>query len=725
MFTDFKKIALLSSILFLVLGVLVPAAHAQEGPHVRLNVIPERTVIEAGETLMIALEQTLDPGWHTYWLNPGDSGVAPVFSWTLPEGFEAGKILWPIPHSIKYGEILDYGYVEKATLLQEMTAPANLPPGPLTLSLKAQILVCRNICIPLTLEKTVTLNDGPAQDNTALIDAANNLVPYETGWPATYRNENGELVFDIHVALPGILGTMPEKIAFNFIPYKAGITESLSPLSIAMRKEKNRIYLTIRQKRGGVDIAPGEALRGLITYKNVNDVREALDFTAHPETAATATVQKPDTAVPTPPAPAPVPAITLPQTGFIKAFFFAILGGLILNLMPCVFPVLTLKVISLCKLSDKGHGEALRHGAAYTAGILLCFAAMGGIIIAFKSAGVAAGWGFQLQNPVVVLGLAWLLFVIGLNLSDAFQISGRFTNLGGTLTQKKGFAGSFFAGLLAVLVATPCTAPFMGIALGYTLTQPPAITLAVFTALGFGLALPFLLLSAVPALRDRLPKPGPWMETFKHVLALPLYASTAWLLWVLSQQTGRATVALTLVCMSVFAASLWLAQKSAKAGLKRYVLVTFALAGFAFSTGYGITTSLQSRSDGPPQKTGENFLSGEDWSPDRQTQLEAGNDPVFINMTAAWCITCKINERVALNTPQTRMLFARHKVYYLKGDWTNQNPAITDFLSRHGREGVPLYVFIGPRDPRTGQRPAPVILPQLLTPAIVAKTVGK
>jgi thiol:disulfide interchange protein DsbD len=419
----------------------------------------------------------------------------------------------------------------------------------------------------------------------------------------------------------------------------------------------------------------------------------------------------------------PAPAISLWQ-----ALGLALLGGLILNLMPCVFPVLSMKALSLVKMSNREQSHAVVHGLAYTAGILVCFGVIAAILIALQQTGQQIGWGFQLQSPIVVLLLAYLLFLIGLNLSGVFEVgSASLTNIGSRLSQRQGYTGSFFTGMLATVVATPCTAPFMGAAMGYALTQPPTAALGVFMALGLGLALPYLLLAGIPAFRRALPHPGAWMETFRQFLAFPMYASVAWLVWVYGQQVeGAYAILLAGLGIVFIAMGVWIWKKAplrhpANALVKVVSVMCFgaALAIAALSIMRAPFVASSAVADQPVQHSGN-------WTPFTQDQLDTalkGNDPVFVNMTASWCITCKVNERVALAVDSTQDLFKEKKILYLVGDWTNQNPEITAYLGTHGRSGVPLYVFYGSRDPTTNARPEPVVLPQLLTPGLIADVV--
>lgn len=426
---------------------------------------------------------------------------------------------------------------------------------------------------------------------------------------------------------------------------------------------------------------------------------------------------------------------TEPGMALFQALGFAFLGGLILNLMPCVFPVLSMKALSLCKLSDQEERTARWHGLEYTAGVMVSFAVIAAVLMALKAGGAQIGWGFHLQNPMVVLFLAYVLFAIGLNFSGFFEIKAAFSSLGNDLTRPDKIGGSFFTGVLATFVAAPCTAPFMGAAMGFAFTQPAAVGVSIFLALGLGLAFPYLLLSFVPALRRVLPRPGPWMVNFREFLAFPMYGSAIWLVWVLGQQWGLPGMVKALAGMLTLVFALWLVKKAENASsVTRYTLWAVSVIAVlsAFFSGCAACTAkpdvpkallemaLGAESSVVVKKaTGE----AEAFSQERLEALLIADDPVFVNMTAAWCITCKANERVALGRPEIKALFASQNVFYLKGDWTNQDPMITAYLDAFGRQGVPLYVYYGRRDPETGQRPDPHVLPQILTPGIIRDVV--
>lgn len=639
-------------ILFLVFLLLIDflpvAGHAAApvrpaaGSLVTIRLLPQRTQIEAGKTIWIGIEQSIAPGWHTYWKNPGDSGVAPRVSWTLPEGFEIEDVRWPVPEKIPYPPLLNYGYEKNVVLLQKLRAPENIAAGPVTLKIDAEILVCKEECIPEEESQTITLNDPMAEetDNGPFLRMARDKTPAAVEWAASFSEKDGNFILTID----------PPPAAFScggdvaVFPAEWGMIDNAAPAQIAFQEER----ITLTQKRGERpldDIAKADFVLACRTKNAV----QGFELTAKNEAGGSLG--------------ASIAALSIADAekteAILPALLFALLGGLILNLMPCVFPVLSIKALSLVKIAEKHPELARLHGISYTAGVVLSFVLIAAALIALKAGGAQIGWGFQLQNPYITGALAFLLLLISLNLLGVFEIKNPFGNLGGRLAGGGSLSGTFFTGVLATLVATPCTAPFMAGAIAYALLQPAHVALTVFAALGLGLALPYLLLSFVPALRKRLPRPGRWMITFRQVLSVPMFLAAIWLFWVLSQQIP---------------------------GIRQP----------AHAENFGAPYSQQAL----------------------KTALD-GDEPVFVEMTAAWCITCKVNHAIALNVPSTRALFSDMKVIYLIGDWTNENPAVTNFLSDYGRSGVPLYVFYGPRNAATGKRPEPKILPQVLTPGTV------
>jgi thiol:disulfide interchange protein DsbD len=390
--------------------------------------------------------------------------------------------------------------------------------------------------------------------------------------------------------------------------------------------------------------------------------------------------------------------------------------------MPCVLPVLSVKAIALVEHAEVSARVSRRHGMAYTAGVLVSFGLLAGALIGLRASGAEIGWGFQLQSPVVVTVLAYVLFALALSLSGLLVIGTRLAGVGHGLAAQPRYAGSFFTGALATVAATPCTAPFMGVAIGFALTQPPATALLVFEALGLGLALPFLALSFAPAWRRLLPRPGPWMERLRQALALPLYASVAWLVWVVSRQVGSEGVALVLAGLVLIAFAAWLHHGARAASTRwRRVAIPLALACVAAAVAVGpVAGGSLSASTAASSASATAGARWEPFTPKRLAALRAQGTPVFVNFTAAWCITCLVNERVALQSPAVAEAFARKGVVYLKADWTNKSPEIAALLESFGRSGVPLYVVYG----RSAPDP-PQVLPQILSETGLIEAIEK
>jgi thiol:disulfide interchange protein DsbD len=394
------------------------------------------------------------------------------------------------------------------------------------------------------------------------------------------------------------------------------------------------------------------------------------------------------------------------------ALLLALAGGAVLNLMPCVFPVLSIKALSLVQQAHGSRSAARRHGLAYTAGALVSFALLALILIALKAAGSQVGWGFQFQSPVFVGGVAGVLFAVGLSLSGVFAIGAGITGFGSDAASRPGYAGSFFSGVLAAVVATPCTAPFMGAAVAYALTQPGWQLLLVFQGLGLGLAAPYLLLSCWPPMQRWLPRPGVWMETLKQALAFPMYGAAIWLVWVIAQQSGAQGVLQVLTGLGLLAFAAWVYQRAATASLASWRRAGHATA--LLSTTLALTCVAQLTPASNSGTSANAHADFEPYTPARLDALRAQGKPVFVNLTAAWCISCLVNERVALSQPEVRQALLDGGVTYLKGDWTQKDPQITALLARHGRSGVPLYLYYP-----SGSDAVAVVLPQILTPGMV------
>jgi thiol:disulfide interchange protein DsbD len=695
--------------------------------YVQLKIIPEMTDVMAGDIMFIAIEQDIYPGWHTYWINPGDSGKEMELNWKLPDGFTTSALEWPMPKKIDVGPLTSYGFEGKATMLQLMTIPDDLPDGPIELTADVSLLVCKEICIPEYETITIKLNEGKNISNSEYIDKAHNFIPFDDGWSLLFSEKDGELLLPIDIGITRLINAV-DLDTLSIMPLQWGIIHNPSKTGYLL--EDGNFFL--KHKRGDRPIHDLELILGLITFTRPDGNIRSITFSASPDpewqkqAIIDASTNHTDPVASTisnnneKPAALPANIGPISDISLGKAIIFALFGGIILNLMPCVFPVLSMKSLSLCKLRGKELRMARIHGISYTAGIITSFAIIAGALIIAKAGGSQIGWGFQLQSPIVTMLLSWLLFFIGLNFSGFFSITTNFANIGGKFLLKHDYSASFLTGVLATLVATPCTIPFMGTAVGFALTQPSLIAMTIFLSLGFGLALPYLLLSFFPSLQLILPKPGHWMETFKEFMAFPMYVSAAWLAWVYAQQSDAAGIFHILTGAVTISFAIWIMKSCPKNNrvFSSLLVVAFILASFYLATIIG-----------DEKKATQNTTSASItfWKPYSQelfVSLEKGNDPIFINLTADWCITCKINEKTVLDKTDTKELFRKNNVSYLKGDWTNRNNEITRFLSHYDRGGVPLYIYYGPRNKESGKRPEPKILPQILTQSIITNTIN-
>jgi thiol:disulfide interchange protein DsbD len=695
-------------LIFLLLAFAAGPAFGQtvvQTENVRAELLADVTVVRPGQPFWVALRQTIRPKWHTYWKNPGESGLPTEIRWTLPAGVTAEPIVWPTPHLFDIGGVINYGFQDEAMLLVRITPAAGLAGEALKLAAEANWLVCEDVCIPEDGKFELSLPIGqaatPAPPATqAMFDKARHSVPVESPWPARYGiAKSGDPTLIVEAK-----GLKPDTVRdVYFFPADWGPIASMAKQTASIGADGIRIPL----KRGDAKGALPDRLAGtlVLTERTADgDVKQAFDLSAKLDAAFVPTSSL-------------AGAEGSEPLSLVQALLFALLGGLILNLMPCVFPVLAMKAAALARLSGHERSEMRRDGLAYTAGILVSFAAMAAIVIAIRASLGDVSWGFQFQSPIFSLLIAYLFFVIGLNLSGVFEIGGsRLAGVGQGLAGRAGITGSFFTGVLAVVVATPCTAPFMAAALGFALSQPAPQTAAVLLAMGLGLALPYLLLSLTPVLRRLVPKPGAWMERLRQFLAFPMYASAVWMIWVLTQQTGADGVIYALGGMILIAFAIWLLRIGSGTSPAAWLRRGFAAAAVLLA--FGAALKLE---DGPATAAsasgspvgGVSFEGWERYSRDRLNQAVAARKPVFVDLTAAWCITCLVNERVALETPATRRAFEQAGVVKLKGDWTNRDPEITSLLKELGRAGVPLYLWWPP-----GAAQAK-ILPQVLTESMM------
>lgn len=647
-------------------------AYAQIPVHAEL--VAEKGSISAGEETYLALKLSLPKRWHVYWKNPGDAGEATELKLSLPEGFQEEGRFWPVPEKFRIGTLTEYGYRNNAYLLVKIKAPETLQPGVAAITGKASWLACRDECVPMSANVSTFLMAGESEGKNAEISGVlANLPAFQEN--AVFFETPDEIV----LRLP--LETEAEKVYF-FAESPRLVTHAGEQKA----KIKDGDFYLFMPKAAPEDFQLPDRIKGNAVFYNVQG-----EPVKSVEIAALKTDEK-----------LPVFSVPFVFSDFAGALLLALAGGLLLNLMPCVFPVLSLKAFAL--ISDKGEdaaSERRKSGLAYTAGVLVSFAVIGCMLIALRAAGTELGWGFQLQYPPFVLALCLFLFFLGLLFSDVVTIGSGLASFG--MNMKHDW-GSFGTGVLAVFVATPCAAPFMGTALGYGLMNPAPVTMAVFMAMGLGLSLPFLFLGFYPSLCRFLPKPGTWMVMFRRFLAFPLYAAAAWLLWVLAAQEGSPALALGFVCLLLTAFSAWLSGEAERMPRllnwsRILIIFTFLFIGIAV---YRIS----------PVHLEQKNTETVNWIPYDSEKIEeyrAQGVPVFIKFSAKWCLTCLLNEKTAFASGAVAEDFRKKGVAAFSADWTTRNDGITAALESFGRGGIPLYVYYGPHDSE------PVILPQVIT----------
>jgi thiol:disulfide interchange protein DsbD len=692
--------------------------------HLTAELVALGPAIAPGGTQQVGLVLTLDKGWHVYWINPGDSGEPPRIAWTLPAGVTAGPMQFPIPKRLPLGPLMDFGYEGEVAFPVTIAAAPTLKPGPMHLDAQVSWLVCAQVCIPGKAHLGIGLTVQPGTPQAPLAGAlgeAITLVPKPLPAGTKFSVTGGAQQF----VLTLIEGRRETNAEFYPYPSESTANEAQPPDAIVnaaeqkIEPQRDGVRLTVERSP---DLAALPAmLRGVLKFSNT----VAYDVSA--------------------PVPGEVAAAnggSTTSTTAIGAIGLAFLGGILLNLMPCVFPVLFLKGLALVQAAGAGGGRnrahLLRHGLTYALGILLSFWMIVAVLLALRATGSHAGWGFQLQSPVFIALLASLIFLLALSLAGQFEIGLSLTSAGSSLVDRAGagkqsYSGSFFTGVLATVVATPCTAPLMGAAIGFALTQSAAVVFAVFTALALGLAAPYLLLSWQPAWVRVLPRPGAWMELLKQFTAVPLFATAIWLAWVYGQlhaSSGVDQMALLLTCFLVLAIAGWaLGRWPAKwaSRIAALALIALGLAIPLSQTRDAARAGTPDQSNAMQQDAAQSGLStsgaGLIWQPYSQQALDAARasgHPVFLDFTAAWCLSCQFNERAVLRSSDVESALRAHNFVLLKADWTNGDPEITKKLASLGRAGVPTYVLY----PATAGS-APDVLPELLTKGLVLAAIER
>lgn len=645
--------------------------------HARSELVPESGGVAPGGAITLAFAQQLEDGWHVYWKNPGDSGLPLEFVWTLPEGAAAGPIDYPAPHPIPIGPLVNFGHEGAPVFLTSVTAPADAEIGStLDISLDATWLICADICVPETgsFSLSIPVAAAPEADPAAtdLFARARAAMPRPFGGAATFSVSGEKLSLRLAGAPPGGKA--------YFFPEISGASDPAAAQKVSRSGDDLKIDIKAGPEAGDI----GERLDGVVSIDGA-DGEQSFSLSASRLAGADA----PST-----------PAGSL--LGLLAA---ALIGGAILNLMPCVFPILFVKAASMAKSAAGDRGEMRRHGLLYGAGVIATFAALGGLLLALRAGGEEIGWGFHLQSPAVIIFSAYVLFAVGLNFAGVFHVGSSLQDVGsGLVAGRDGDLAAFMTGVLAVFVAAPCVGPFLTAPIGAAAVLPPLEGMSIFIAMAAGLAAPYVALSFSPALANALPKPGPWMERFRQVLSFPVFAAAAYFLWVLSAQAGQFGLALGLAGLLAvaFAARLWEWGKASKA--VRIAALVSLLAALA--------PVMLVKPAAAAAVAGKIAFDPADIEARR-----AAGEPVFIDFTAAWCVTCQVNKLTVLSSPKVKAAFADHAVAFVIADWTNRDAVIEEALAAFGANGVPLYVFYPPG----GEA---IVLPQPLTVEAVVSVIS-
>ena len=671
-------------------------------PHTKLKLIPEVTSVQPGGSFWVAARLSMEEGWHIYWRNPGDTGLETEIVWDLPEGFKAGELQWPYPEKIIEDPLVVYGFHDVIYLLTRIDVDKSVKPGKtVEIKAKANFLECAEVCIPGEGADAVTLpvKAEPPRPDTRWVEVfaeARSKLPLKaTDWQISASRKANELLIRLN---PPQWFTFPFK-EVTFFPYKMGFIDNIAPQKIV---KENGSYLLKIKLADNAEV-PSE-IEGILVNEDGwrgPGSEKSLEIKAVLGEAL-----------------APAAGGGEKLSSVWLAILFSFLGGIILNLMPCVLPVLSIKIMGIINQAHDEHTEPWKHGAVFTLGVLVSFLVLAGILLILKAGGAQLGWGFQLQEPLFLTFLAAFMFVFGLSMFGVFEIGTSLTTVEGKVQPKRsGFAASFVSGILATIVATPCTAPFMGSALGFALAQPAWVSLIVFTFLGLGMAFPFMLISSIPALLRYIPKPGRWMESLKQFMGFLLVATVIWLLWVLGIQAGATAVIIVLFDLLITAVGAWVYGRWGNLAMPpktRRTAMVIALILVLGSNGYVFANLDQYAVTPQAEAASSEGIPWQEFSQEKVDELVAAGQPVFIDFTAAWCLSCQVNDRVAFSDETVQKTFRNKKITAFKADWTSRDEHIAQALAKFGRNSVPLYVLYP-----GGNKNEPMLLPEIITPGIV------
>ena len=654
---------------FLCYGGFLEAETEYTASNSKIVLVSESTTLQPKDSLYLGIKFELEKDWHTYWENPGDAGEGAVIKWSLPDGVSSSEILWPGPERIPVDPLMTFGYNNEVILLTKISTSDKID-FPIELNAQVSWFTCKDICIPQDGNVSIVINEGELNKSNDYAEINQYVDKLPKEFLENYKVEKLDEKYFLQSTL--------EKNNFDsiyFFPREYGLTDYVE--NQIYEKNENSFSLEVKASETGMKLTNFDGVIQAVNSEGTFffDVNFPLN------------IQNED-------------------KNLFLLLVFAFLGGLILNIMPCVFPILSIKVLRFIQYSEDSSVETYKFGLSYSLGVILSFLLIALILIGLKSSGEVIGWGFQLQYPLVISILFYLFIALGFLFMSNLIIGSQLGNLNSLVKVNNESFESFLTGILAVVVASPCTAPFMGSAIGFALLQPSFNSILIFLSLGIGFALPYFILSIKPTLLSFLPRPGPWMETFKQFMAFPMWASALWLLWVLSGQVDSDTVILVLIGGLTLSLSLWLLEKNTtEIKLVKWIVRGTAIVLIGFSI-YIIPTSYSTKE--------EMFTKDEIYSEQRLRELRNSNQIVFLNFTADWCITCKVNERVALKTQKVQKILKSESINYLEADWTRKDEMIASKLEEFGRSGVPLYLLY----PSEGK---PIILPEILTEDILIK----
>lgn len=716
-FVYFPLARALFALAFLLGGLVAQEPAKDTSPHSSAELVSEFSTVVPGEAFTLGLAMKLDPEWHSYWVNPGDAGLGTKIKWSDIKGATISEVIYPTPHYIPTPPLASYGYENEVMLLLDAVAPKTWKPGDtVTLKGQADFLVCREVCLPAREAVSVTLKVGgevEENSNWALAFARTRAampkpVSDAQGIFVRAAHADGGYLVALKSAAPSDLKSIPVD-RVRFFAQDTGVIQHAGEQTRNLADGELVLFAPISE----YSKAPAERLRGLLALpENASwkpgEAIHALAFDVPVESLGSIVM----------PAKPSSPGGGVPSSLFV-ILLSAFAGGMILNLMPCVFPVISLKIMNFVQQAGEDRGKIRSHGFVFAAGVLASFWALAGLLLALRAGGAQLGWGFQLQSPAFVAAMALLIFALGLSMAGVFEIGASLTRLGAAGGRSEGYGSSFFSGVLATVVATPCTAPFMGGALGYAISQPAWESMLVFTVLGAGMATPYVVLSLNPGLLKRLPRPGAWMETLKQVLSFPLFATVIWLVWVFGLQTGIDGATGLLAAMLFLGIAGWIVGRwnaYSISGPTR--LATRILAALAIVAGLAFAWNASSYRAPAAAGSGSDAAVWQPWSPAKVEALVAEGKPVFVDFTAAWCLTCQVNKRVVLHRDAVERAFQDRNVTLLVADWTNNDPVIATQLEALNRSGVPVYALYksGAKDP--------VLLPEILTEGIVMEALA-